>query len=32
MMLDSLGMFDAASALPEQIAASAELARGVDGP
>ncbi len=32
MMLDSLGMFDAASALPEQISAAAEGARRVDGP
>ena len=32
MMLDSLGMFDAAAALPEQVAAAADAARSVDGP
>ncbi|WP_208029212.1 bifunctional phosphoglucose/phosphomannose isomerase [Rhabdothermincola sediminis] len=31
-ILDTLGMFDAAAALPEQVAAAAETARAVTGP
>ena len=31
-ILDSVGMFDLAAALPEQVAAAALLAADVDGP
>ncbi len=32
MMLDTLGMFDVAAALPEQVVVAADAARSVDGP